>query len=174
MEVLETERLRLRPWRAEDGARHAEMMADPLAARFITPDGQPQDANAAWRMMAGIVGHGTLRGYTMFAVEEKASGLWIGRIGPWYPEGWPGVELGWGLHPDARGKGYATEGAGVALAWMFRTLNLDQVISLIKPENTASVAVAERIGERRTGEWTHPTAGLCHVYTVRRPAGLLR
>lgn len=169
MEVLETGRLRLRPWRAEDAARHAEMLADPDSVRFITPDGKPQDANGAWRTMCSIVGHGVLRGYTMFAVEEKASGLWVGRIGPWYPEGWPGIELGWGLHPAVRGRGYATEGARAALDWMFGTLGLNEVISLIKPENTASIAVARRLGQSHARNWTHPFAGPVHVYAIARP-----
>lgn len=170
MDVIETERLRLRPWRAEDAARHAEMLADPLCARFITPDRKPQDADAAWRMMAMIVGHEALRGYTMFAVEEAATGLWIGRIGPWRPEGWPGLELGWALHPDARGKGYATEGAQAALDWIFRTLHPPEVISIIEPVNTASIAVAERIGERFSRTWTHPVCGMAHIYAVERPS----
>ncbi|MFP3942647.1 MAG: GNAT family N-acetyltransferase [Alphaproteobacteria bacterium] len=167
MDVLETERLRLRPWRPEDAPRHAEMMADPVCARFTTPDGKPLNVNAAWRTMATIAGHGVLRGYTMFAVEEKVSGLWVGRIGPWRPEGWPGLELGWALHPDARGKGYATEGARAALDWMFRVLKPAEVISVIAPGNTASIAVAERIGERFSRTWRHPLAGETHLYAVR-------
>ena len=168
MDVLETERLILRPWRPEDAPRHAEMLADPGAARFIAPYGKPQDAMAAWRIMSMIAGHGVLRGFTMFAVEEKATGLWIGRIGPWQPEGWPGLELGWALHPDARGKGYATEGARAALGWMFRELQPDEVLSIIEPENTASIAVATRIGERFSRPWNHPVAGVTHLYSIGR------
>jgi RimJ/RimL family protein N-acetyltransferase len=166
MDVVETERLILRPWRPEDAERHAEMLADPGTARFIAPYGKPLSAMEAWRIMAVIVGHGALRGYTMFAVEEKATGLWVGRIGPWWPEGWPGLELGWALHPDARGKGFATEGARAALDWTFRTLKPDEVVSIIEPENAASIAVAERIGERFSRTWTHPIAGPTHLYAI--------
>lgn len=168
MTVLETERLILRPWQADDAVRHAEMLADPATARFIAPYGKPQTAMEAWRLMAVIAGHGVLRGYTMFAVEEKATDRWVGRIGPWRPEGWPGLELGWALHPDARGKGYATEGARAALEWMFRTLEPGEVISIIEPSNAASVAVATRIGERFSRTWVHPLAGETHLYAIGR------
>lgn len=47
----------------------------------------------------------------MFSVIEKKTARWIGRLGPWQPEGWPGSEVGWDLHPDAWGQGYAVAGA---------------------------------------------------------------
>jgi RimJ/RimL family protein N-acetyltransferase len=98
-----------------------------------------------------IVGHWQLRGYGIWAVEEKATGRLLGRIGLFKPEGWPGFELGWVLGRDAWGKGYATEGARRALDYAFTELRYDHVISLIHPENRASVRVAERIGEKLEG-----------------------
>ena len=44
-----------------------------------------------------MAGSWALNGFGMFSVIEKASGLWLGRIGPWRPDGWPGNEVGWGL-----------------------------------------------------------------------------
>ncbi|WP_369385539.1 GNAT family N-acetyltransferase [Sphingomonas changbaiensis] len=77
---------------------------------------------------------------------ERASGRWIGRLGPWAPEGWPGTEVGWGLVRSAWGQGYATEGAARAIDWAFHTLGWTEVIHCIDPANTGSIRVAERLG----------------------------
>ena len=90
----------------------------------------------------------------MWAVEERASGAFIGRIGLYNPEGWPGLECIWTLARGAWGKGYATEGARRALAYAFTELDEARVISLIRPENTRSVRVAERLGETLEGRAT--------------------
>src|SRR3954464_2346785 len=106
---LETPRLILRGVEASDFDAFAEMMADQEVAHFITMDRKAQDRMDAWRTMAYGLGHWTLRGFGMWAVVEKASGRFIGRIGPNYPEGWPDTEIGWSLARPAWGKGYASE-----------------------------------------------------------------
>lgn len=159
--VLETERLILRGWRDSDLAAFAAMMAQPEAARFLTVDQRPQDRASAWRGMAVFVGHWALRGHGMFVVEEKASGAFAGRAGPWKPEGWAGFELGWGLDRRFWGKGYATEAARAAGDWAFRTLDLSGIISLIHVDNSASQRVAARLGEKPGQMTLH--AGMPHV-----------
>ena len=68
------------------------------------------------------------------------------------PVGWPGFELGWTLARDCWGKGYATEGARRALEYAFTEMDRDHVISLIAPDNLASIKVAERLGEKVEGK----------------------
>ena len=150
MVTLETDRLTLRMLRGSDLDAYAEMCADPEVMRYIG-DGQPLARPMAWRNLAMMVGHWSLRGYGLWAVEERASGVLVGRIGFWNPEGWPGFELGWMLRRAFWGKGYATEGARAALRFAFDHLKQPHVISLIHPENAASIRVAERLGERPTG-----------------------
>jgi RimJ/RimL family protein N-acetyltransferase len=70
----------------------------------------------------------------------------IGRAGLWNPEGWFGVEVGWKLDRDVWGHGYATEAAAASLDWAWRALDVDRVLSVIAPENEASLRVAERLG----------------------------
>jgi RimJ/RimL family protein N-acetyltransferase len=144
---LETERLKLRMWRESDIDAYAEMCGDPLVMRYLGP-GKVLTRNEAWRSIAFFIGHWHLRGYSHWAVEEKATGAMIGRIGFLNPEGWPGFEIGWTLARRAWGKGYATEGAKAALQYAFETLDQRHVISLIHPGNTPSMRVADRIGER--------------------------
>lgn len=146
--VLETERLRLRAFRLSDFEDYAAMCWDPEVARYLLTR---LTREQAWRHLAFLVGHWVLRGYGMWAVEEKETGAFVGRIGFADPEGWPGCELGWALVRRFWGGGYATEGARAALAYGFTVLRKDRVISLIHPENQASIRVAERLGERLEG-----------------------
>lgn len=136
--------------RESDFDPYAEMCADPEVARYIG-DGQPVSRPVAWRNLAMMVGHWSLRGFGMWAVEERATGTLIGRIGFWQPEGWPGFELGWMLRQSSWGRGYATEGARAALDFGFRELARPEIISLIHPDNAASIRVARRLGEELRG-----------------------
>jgi RimJ/RimL family protein N-acetyltransferase len=143
--TLETARLVLRPPAAEDLDGWAELMADAEAARYI--GGQMSRAQA-WRMMAAMAGSWALNGFGMFSLIEKDTGQWVGRIGPWRPEGWPGTEVGWSLHPRAHGKGYAVEAATATMDWAVDHLGWTRLVHCIDPANLASIKVAQRIGSR--------------------------
>lgn len=92
----------------------------------------------------------------------------IGRIGFLNPEGWPGFEIGWTLARHAWGNGYATEGGRRALEYAFENLDQRHVISLLHPENTPSMRVAERLGEKREGTARIGDVDVL-VYGVDRP-----
>jgi RimJ/RimL family protein N-acetyltransferase len=147
---LETERLLLRPFEQADLDAFAELCADPEVMRFIGT-GRTLDREDAWRAMALYSGHWTLLGYGQWALVEKATGLLVGRAGLWNPEGWPGLEAGWLLRRSCWGQGFATEAGRAVLDHAFRVVRARHVISLIYPENTPSIRVAERLGERLEG-----------------------
>lgn len=151
--TLETARLILRPTAEEDLDGWAEMMANPDTSRFI---GGPMERAAAWRGMASMAGSWAIKGFAMFSLIEKETGLWVGRIGPWQPEGWPGTEVGWGLHGRAHGKGYGVEAATAAIDWAFDTLGWTEVIHCIDPDNTPSQRLAERVGSYNQGPTRMP------------------
>jgi len=147
--TLETERLRLRAFRAGDFDDYAALCADPEVARyFVRP---PLSRAEASRHLAFVMGHWPLCGSGMWAVEEKATRVFVGRIGFADPYGWPGFELAWTLVRRFWGRGYATEGARAALDYAFTVWSKDRVISLIHPQNHASIRVAERLGETLQG-----------------------
>lgn len=146
--VIETERLLLRPPQREDFEPWVAMMADPEVARFI---GGVQPRSAVWRGVMCMAGAWQLEGYAMFSVIEKSSGRWIGRLGPWVPDGWPGTEVGWTLTREVWGSGYATEGAVAAIDWAFDHLGWTDVIHTIDPVNVASQAVARKLGSTLRG-----------------------
>ena len=151
--TLETERLLLREVEAKDLDGWANLLGNPESARFI---GGAVDRSVAWRAMAVMAGSWQLKGFGMFSVVEKSSGRWIGRLGPWQPEGWPGTEVGWGLIQDAWGKGYAAEGASAAIDWAFANLGWTEVIHVIDPQNIPSIALAERLGSTDRGPCNLP------------------
>lgn len=146
---IETERLILRVPRREDFERYAELFCDAEATRHI---GNGMTRGDAWRRFLQMPGAWTVQGFAMFSLIEKSTALWVGQAGPWQPEGWPGTEVGYSLHPDAWGKGYATEACTAAIDWVFDVLDWTDVIHCIAPSNTASQAVARRLGSQVLGK----------------------
>lgn len=157
---IETERLVLRGWREDDLDGFAAMMADAEVARFLAGDQRPKERAEAWRDLALFVGHWALRGYGLFAVEEKESGAFVGRVGAWQPECWVGFELGWALARPFWGKGYAHEAARVAGDWVFAQFPLERIVSLIHADNMPSQKLAQRLGMRVSASTIH--AGMPH------------
>jgi RimJ/RimL family protein N-acetyltransferase len=111
---LTTERLLLRCFRPEDLDAYAEMMANPDVVRHLGA-GIPLSRTDAWRQMAMLIGHWVLRGYGVWAVEERATRRFLGRIGCMNQEGFPAFEIAYTLGPWAWGQGFAREGAAAAL-----------------------------------------------------------
>lgn len=172
--MLETERLILRPPIQADLDGWAELGADAEAMRFI---GGAGGRAQAWRSMATIAGSWALQGFAMFSVIEKASGRWVGRIGPWQPEGWPGTEVGWGLLTAAQGRGYALEGATAGIDLAFEHLGWSEVIHSVDPANSASRRLAERLGSRLRGPGRLPVpfdAGLVEIWGQSREEWYVR
>jgi RimJ/RimL family protein N-acetyltransferase len=140
-----TERLLLRAFTRHDFEPFAQIVSDPEVVRYLD-DGSPISREECWRGMALFIGHWQLRGYGWWAVEDRRSGEFLGRIGLYNPEGWPGIEIGWLLRHEAWGSGLATEGATAALSFAFDVVNAEHVISLIDPRNIRSIRVAEKLG----------------------------
>ena len=143
--TLTTTRLRLRPFREADLDAYAAMCADAEVMQFIGAGG-PVGADVAWRHMALFLGAWALRGHGMWALEERASARLVGRVGFLDPPGWPGCELGWLLARSAWGQGYAFEAARAARDYGRDALGLTDLISLIRPDNLRSIALAQRLG----------------------------
>ena len=146
-EIL-TERLLLRPPTASDFEGFARFASDEEVMRFL---GGVQPRALAWRSFLTISGAWQIQGFSMFSLIERRTGTWIGRVGPWYPEGWPGTEVGWGLLAEYQGKGYALEAATATIDWAFDHLDWPEVIHSIDPANTPSQALAVRLGATNRG-----------------------
>jgi RimJ/RimL family protein N-acetyltransferase len=144
---LETDRLLLRSFRDTDIDAYAAMCADPEVMRYVGDRG-PLSRDDAWRQMAMLVGHWHLRGFGMWAVEERSTETFVGRVGLHFPEGWPDREIAWAFARPYWGKGYALEAARAVLTQAFELFQWPRAVSLIDPANRRSIHLAERLGER--------------------------
>jgi RimJ/RimL family protein N-acetyltransferase len=141
--TLETERLILRPPVDADFDSFCAFRADERAMTYLGGLSSPP---VVWRTMRTIAGSWALDGFGMFSVIEKASGKWIGRIGPLYPHAWPDREVGWGLLTEAQGKGYAKEAAIASMDFACDVLGWETVIHSIDPANLPSAKLARVLG----------------------------
>jgi len=150
--VIETERLRLRCHRLEDFEPCAAMWSDPLVTRYIL--GKPATREESWARVLRYVGHWALLGFGFWAVEEKATGDYLGEIGfaEFQRDIRPSLvgvpEIGWVLVSHAQGKGLATEAVRAAVAWGETRFSGARTVCIIHPENAASIRVAEKCGYR--------------------------
>lgn len=152
--ILETERLYLRHIDPDkDFDAIADCYSDDKTMTHI--GGKAMDRAQSWRSMAMLIGHREIRGYSFMSVIEKATGAWVGRVGPWNPQGWPEPEVGWTIHRDHWRKGYAKEAAAACLPYVRDQLGWSRVIHVIAKDNFASEKTAEAIGSKRLYEIDH-------------------
>lgn len=154
---LETQRLILRPPQASDLDDWAAFQGDAVTMKHL---GGTKSRSESWRDLCSMLGAWHIRGFAMFSVYLKdgkgAAGQWIGRIGPWQPEDWPGTEIGWGIAREFGGKGLALEAAAASMNYAFDDLGWDDVMHCIAPDNIASAKLAERLGSTNRGPTRMP------------------
>jgi RimJ/RimL family protein N-acetyltransferase len=145
--TVETARLIMRPWQADDLERVARLWADPVGVRYTwrqppTPERVAAEADRILRCWQ-------VHGFGPWAVIEKRSGAWIGKVGLDVLDDWPEdpkVEVGWVLDRAWWGQGLATEAAIASVHFAFDTLDMKRIISVTRPANTASRRVMEKTG----------------------------
>jgi RimJ/RimL family protein N-acetyltransferase len=148
--TLETKRLILREWRESDLDALCEFHADPLTTSVYRVSFSRMEV---WRRAATWLGHWHLRGYGIWAVEDKETAAYAGQCGLWYPEGWGDVEIGYGIQPKFRELGIAVEAATRVRDYGYMELKLNRLVSYIQPSNTNSIRVAEKLGATPNGEF---------------------
>jgi RimJ/RimL family protein N-acetyltransferase len=147
---VETERLLLRRWRADDAPALAAINADPEVMRFIGR-GAVLGRGLSDDLLARFEREWRERGFGLWAMEERAApGELIGFCGltvPMFlPEVLPAVEVGWRLARGAWGRGLATEAARAALVFGFEEQAMAEIVAIVQPENVRSLRVAEKLG----------------------------
>ena len=163
---IETERLRFRMLRESDFPTIEKHCADINVMRYL--GGKTMDTAQAWRHLAYQMAHWQLLGCGYYAVEDKATGTFVGRCGYTAHPGWPGFELGWTIWPEFQGRGFASESARVLLQQAFTTLDQPHVISIIHRDNAPSRRVAEKLGETIEGDTVVLTMPAL-IYGIDRP-----
>jgi len=164
---LETARLRLRPLGLDDVDALETVIGNAETMRWY-PAPYDRDGVIAW--IDKQLQRYERDGFGLLAVEERATGAFIGDCGPTVQlvEGEPHVELGWHTRRDRWGEGFATEAGAACRDWCWSNLDVDHLISLVRPENRQSWRVAEKLGMTVWRETMH--ADLLHrVYRIERP-----
>jgi RimJ/RimL family protein N-acetyltransferase len=157
--VLETERLILRPFRAEDVAPQAAMMADMAVMRHI--GGKALAREDSWRKLLCGAGCWAIFGWGYWAIARRDDGAMIGQLGfADFKRGMtPSIEnlpeMGWLLAAEAGGKGYATEAGLAALDWIDAAHGRPEVVAIIDEGNAPSIRVAEKLGFDERGPATY-------------------
>lgn len=147
MTILQTPRLLLRELTDADHEALYEMHLDPRMNRFL--GGPPPPRETYWRQVRETwPAYYARHGFGLWATVRREDGRLLGRCGLLSQEidGERQVEVAYALAPEFRGRGYAAEAARASRDHAFRTLEVPHVISLILPDNTASIRVAERNG----------------------------
>jgi len=155
-----TERLLLRPMELGDLDAFAPVVGDPYAMRFYP---KPFDRASARTWIERMQERYERDGFGLLAVVERATGEMIGDCGPAVQQTGHGtfVELGWHIRLDRQGHGFATEAGQACRDESWKVLDVDRLISIIRPENVPSWSVARALG-------FHPwrgdlRAGMAHV-----------
>ncbi len=168
--TLETERLVLRRFEADDFDAHLAIMAEPAVHRHLGP---PMSREDLWRRTIGAVGMWTVLGFGGWMVLRKADDALIGNVGFFDARrqlnsdfgGAP--EMGWIFSPTVHGQGLAREACDAALGWLDANLLPTPVWAIIEPGNTASFKLAARLGfERLANSIYHDEP----IAVLRRPA----
>lgn len=143
--VIETPRLILRVLDERDFDSWAAIMMNPQSAHFLAG---PMSREQSWNSFATAIGHWQLRGFGFFSANLRTDDLRVGFVGPVFPLGWPGKEVGWQLRREYWGQGLAAEAARGVFQWVRKELRWTEVIHCIHPDNKNSIALATRLESR--------------------------
>lgn len=175
--MIETERLTLRGWRAEDVASFHAMAQDEEVMRHIGPSETRRESRRAWRRMAAAQAR---YGHCFWVVERRADQAFVGLCGllPLKPPVAGEVEIGWRLGRAHWGRGYAREAASACLEWAWEHLDVPTIAAVTVPGNTRSRLLMERLGMTRVvgGDFDHPELEVGDplrrhlLYRIARPA----
>lgn len=143
--AITTARLQLDPLAPLDLEPFADLHASTEVTRYLSP-ARPLTHSESFRLFCQVLGHAQVRGFGYWAVRRRSDARWLGVVGLWFPEGWPGVELGWRFGADFWGQGYAEEASRAVLDFAHRELQHRELLSIIHCDNHRSLRLAEKLG----------------------------
>jgi RimJ/RimL family protein N-acetyltransferase len=162
-----TERLLARPPAADDLDAYRRMFLDPAIGEWLRPTPLPPFTEQdVLELLGRDEQHWAVNGFGPWALADRGDGAVIGRGGLRWTEvdGRLVAELPWTIASNRQREGLASEAAAAAIAWA-ETIELAELAALIRPQNSASLRVAEKVGLRRGREVLH--AGLPHLVYSR-------
>ena len=154
--MIETERLFIRPFTADDAEALLAIWSDPANERFVgvTTPRSVDDVHSWWER------------WLPWGVWERESGELVGDCGLSFDAGYQEWELSYGFRRDRWGRGYATEAALACVRYGFETMGVKKIVADVDPANVASVRVLAKCGFVHVGEQDGKL-----LYEVTRPGG---
>jgi RimJ/RimL family protein N-acetyltransferase len=167
MQILITERLRLRHLELTDAAFILDLLNQPAFLRFIGDRNVRSLADAENYLRNGPLEMYARQGFGLYLVERKVDGVPLGICGLLKREVLEHVDLGYAFLPQYWSQGYAREAALGMLAYARDTLQVKTVVAIVDPQNEASIKLLEKIGMTYLRPITWPTDGKeLKLYTV--------
>jgi RimJ/RimL family protein N-acetyltransferase len=166
--TFETNRLTLRPMRADDRDAVVKIFADPESSRYLTRDmSDPVNAGTSFERW---LGWGAPGGMGSWLLDLNGSVIGVGRFTP--SDRLPGkvVEVGWFVARTHAGQGYATEALRTLLDYGIRTLSLPAIFALIHAGNEPSRRLAGSLGFLDVADFYQP-AGPSRIHVLLQPGG---
>jgi len=165
-EQIETERLILRTFKESDWKDLYEYYSDEVCMKYTV--GNALTDWETWRAMAIMVGHWELRDFGPYAVENRETAKVMGPVGLWYPLEWPEPEIKYGLARSYWGNGYAGEAVIAVREMAAEHVPEYHLISLIHPDNEASIKLVKSIGAEFEKTTSHRGEDGFHIYRHRK------
>ena len=169
--LVETDRLRLRPFTADDLDPLAAIWANEQVVQYI--GGNPLGREETWRRSLAACGQWPFTGFGYWLAELKDDGRLVGQLGfaDFKREMQPSIEgepeLGYVFHPSVHGQGIAFEACTATLEWADTHLSAESYPAIISAENGPSIRLAERLGFVREPDALYRDAPIA---LYRRPA----
>jgi RimJ/RimL family protein N-acetyltransferase len=174
--TIDTDRLRLRPFAEADLDALANILARPDVMEYLYEEPRTRSEVAAVLERQMAMNHLSHQGDNlMLAIEERESGSLIGSVNlVWRSQEHQQGEIGYTLHPDHQGRGYASEAARAVLAFGFHDMDLHRICGVCDERNRRSRQLMERLGMQQEallrqvewvkGQWVSHT-----IYAILRP-----
>ena len=149
---IETPRLVIRSFEARDAGAWIAMVNDPEVSRYLPPAPEATVQTFAGALERRLAMEREL-GYAMWAVDDRATGAFVGQCGirPVQEGAGPEIDLAYHYTRACWNKGYGTEAAIAVLAYGLEPAGLDRIMAVAMPENTGSWRIMEKAGMRYAG-----------------------
>lgn len=175
MDILVTERLRLRTFHAPDAPFLLGLINEPAWVAGIRDSGVRTEAAALEWMHTRLIEPNWQHGHGFWMVERRSDGEPLGMCGIFKRETLPLPDLGYGFATRHTGHGYAREAAAACLDYAVSVLGRYRLMAIASPNNTRSAALLRALGfvpdALHTDDPDGPTQDWCWRSSQDEPQG---
>ncbi len=169
LKLLETDRLVLSGWRADQYDDLVRLHGDPNVARFLRWHGAPWSEAEMRAALDSWIALFETRRMGKLRVTRKSDGVLVGRAGFGIYDVTGDPEIGYSMFPEFWGQGYALEASKGLRDWLFRETDLPRFLGFADVRNAPSISVLHRLGMVATHVGTLRDGQVCRFHVYERP-----